>query len=99
MDKVTEDLEDAARRRYSKILYWHVNKLRGSSQSGLVPVKDRNGAWISDKERVKERWVEYFECVLNWDTVAEKDIEEKDFLWKRFVLWQRISDSTKWIKT
>ena len=49
MDKIAEDLEDAARRHNSKILFWHVNKLRGSSQSGLVPVKDRNGATISDK--------------------------------------------------
>ena len=55
---------------------WHFNKLKGSSQSGLVPVKDRNGATISVKERVKERWVEYFENVLNRETVAGKDIEE-----------------------
>ena len=54
MDKIAEDLEDAARRHNSKILYWHVNKLKGSSQSGLVPVKDRNGATISDKEKVKK---------------------------------------------
>ena len=33
----------------------HVNRLRGSNQSRLVPVKDRNVATISDKERVKER--------------------------------------------
>ena len=26
MDKIAEDLEDAARQRNSKILYWHVNK-------------------------------------------------------------------------
>ena len=53
-DKIAEDLEDAARRYDSKILYWHVNKLRGSSQSGLVPVKDESRATISDKERVIE---------------------------------------------
>ena len=33
MDKIAKDLEDAARRHNSKILYWHVNKLRGSSPS------------------------------------------------------------------
>ena len=60
-----------------KILYWHVNKLKGSSQSELVPVEDRNGATISDKEKVKERWVENFENVLDRDTVAGKDIDEK----------------------
>ena len=76
MNTIAEDLEDAARRHNSKIIYWYVNKLRGSSQSRLVPVKDRNGATISDKERVKERWVEHFENVLNRDTVAGKDIVE-----------------------
>ena len=78
MDKIAEDLEDAARRHNSKILYWHVTKLKGSSQSGLVPVKDRNGTTISDKEKVKERWVEHFENVLSRDTVAGKDIDENE---------------------
>ena len=34
MDKIAEDLGGAPRRYNSKILYWHVNKLKGSSQSG-----------------------------------------------------------------
>ena len=55
-----EDLEDAAGRHNSKILYWRANKLRESSQSRPVKVKDRNGAKISDKKRVKERWAENF---------------------------------------
>ena len=55
MDKIAEDLEDAARRHNSKILYWLVNKLRGSRQSGLVPVKDRNGATISINEKELKR--------------------------------------------
>jgi hypothetical protein len=54
---------------------WHINKLRRSSQFGLVPVKNRNGATISDKERVKERWVEFFQNVLNRDRVTKKDTE------------------------
>ena len=77
MDKIAEDLEDSARLHNSKILYWYVNKLRGSSQSGLTPVKDWNGAIISDKEKVKEKWTEHFENLLNQDKVAGKDIEEK----------------------
>jgi len=44
--------------------------LRGSSQSGLVPVKDRNGSTI----------VEHFENVLNRDAVAGKDKEENEKL-------------------
>ena len=61
MDKIAEDLEDAAIRHISKILYWCVNKLRENSQSGPIPVKDKSGTTISDKERVKEKWAEHFE--------------------------------------
>ena len=57
---------------------WHVNKLRGGCQSGLVPVQDRNEATIRAKERVKERWAENYKNVLNQDTVAGKDIEENE---------------------
>ena len=40
--EIVEDLGDAARQHNSEMLYWQVIKLRGSSQSGLIPVKDRN---------------------------------------------------------
>ena len=69
---ISEDLRDSARRHNSKILQWHVNKLRGRSPSGLVPVKDRNGATISGKERVEERWAEHFENVLDRDRDSEE---------------------------
>ena len=82
MDKIAKDLEDPARWHNSKILHWHVNKLRGSSQSGLFPVKDRNGATISEKERIKERLVENFENVPNRDTIVGKDLKEN----KKFVM-------------
>ena len=49
MDKIAEDLEDAASRHSTKILYWCVNKLTGSSKSGLIPIKNRNGGLIRDK--------------------------------------------------
>ena len=65
-----------ARRYNSKILYWPVNKLRESSQSGIVRVKDGNGATSSDKEGVTERWAEHFENVLNQDRVAATCIGE-----------------------
>ena len=43
MVKMAEDLEDAGRRHNSKILYWHVNKLRGTSQSDLSQLKIGTG--------------------------------------------------------
>ena len=48
------------------------------SQSGLVPVKDRNGVTVSDEERVKERWAGHFENVLNRERVTGKDIEKNE---------------------
>ena len=43
MDTLVENLEDAGRRDNGKILYLRVNKLKDSSQSGLLPFKDREG--------------------------------------------------------
>ena len=51
MDKLAEDLEDAARQHNSKILSWQVNKLRSSSQSGLAPLKDG----IKLQENIKKK--------------------------------------------
>ena len=56
MDKISEDLEDAARRHISKILYWHVNQLRGNSQSRLIPVKDKNGPQLVIRKELKKDW-------------------------------------------
>ena len=60
------------------MLYWHVNKLRENSQSELVPVKDRKRATISEKERVKKKWAEQFENVVNRDRGTGKNIEENE---------------------
>ena len=43
MDKIAEDLKDAARRHNSKVLYWYINKLRRSSQSGLIRKELKRG--------------------------------------------------------
>ena len=51
--------------------------MKGSSQSGFVPVENKKGASISDKKRVKETWAERFDNVLNRDIFARKDTEQK----------------------
>ena len=68
--------------------------------SGLVLVKDRNAAKSSDKERVKDRWVEFFENVLNQERVSGKDIEENEKVCdtldgKKISMREKISDSTE----
>jgi len=65
--KIVEDREDAARQHNTKILCWYVNKLRGSSQSGFVPVKDRNGATL---RKPLKRYVKQFENEVNRDRVT-----------------------------
>ena len=69
-------MEDAARWHDSKILYWHVNKLRGNSCSGLVLVEDRYSATISNKGNVEGRWAVHFVNMLNQNRDTGKDLEE-----------------------
>ena len=85
MNKISKNLEDPTRRHNGKILYWYVNKFKGSNQSRLGPVKDRNRATNGDEERVKERWAKHFENVLNRDRVAGKDIEENEEVYDTLV--------------
>ena len=80
MDKIAWDMEDAAKWHNSKIFYLYANKLKESSQWGLVPANNRNGTTINDKERIKERWAVNFENLLNRNRVTES---QEDFLESR----------------
>ena len=65
--------------RYNnQILYLRVKKLRMSSHSKLVLIKNRNGASISDKERVKERWTENLWNVINRDKYTGNVLEKNE---------------------
>ena len=50
----------------------------GVDNLDFVTVKDRNGDTISDKERVKGRWAEHFENVLNQNRANGKDVERNE---------------------
>ena len=59
MDKIAKDLEDLARRYNSKILYWHVNRLRGIINPDLSRLKigtrpKSNSSWY--RTICKERY-------------------------------------------
>ena len=71
INKIVEGLDEAARRHNKKKLYWYVNKMRNISQFGFFPAKDRNRVTVNDKERIKERWVEHIDFVLNCDSYRE----------------------------
>ena len=75
MDQIAKDLETPTQHN-SKILYWHLIKLRGNLQRGFVTLKDIKRVTINDKERVEERWAEYFDKVLNHDRATRKDIKK-----------------------
>ena len=68
MDKIAEFLEDVTRLHTSKILYCNIKKLGRNRQSGLVTVKDRNGATTNDKKSTKEGFSEHSDNVLNRDS-------------------------------
>ena len=78
MDKTAEDVQDPTRQHNGKILYWYFKNLRENSKSGFVPVKFRNEASISDKESIKERYVEYLVNVLNCDKVSGNLTEKSE---------------------
>ena len=78
MLKVTENLENTAKQHNSKIFYWHFNKLRGSSHSEDLPVKNKNGAFISDKKSFKGWRAEYFGNMLNSHKFMENGLKTNE---------------------
>ena len=51
---IVEDLDDAARQYNSKVLYYHVKKLRENNQSGFVLVKDMDRATLVINNKLKK---------------------------------------------
>ena len=78
LNKITEDLEDAARQHISKIFYWHINQLRGNSQSGLCQLKIGLGPQLVIRKALKRDGQKHFENVPNYDRVMGKDIVKDD---------------------
>ncbi|VDP19389.1 unnamed protein product [Schistosoma margrebowiei] len=57
--------EKAAREGNMKQLYDTTNKLSGNYSKPERPVKDKEGRPITKSQRQRNRWVEYFEKILN----------------------------------
>ena len=76
MDKICEDLEDAARQHTSKILCWHLNKLKGSSQSGLVP-GTRMGPKLVIRKELRKDGGTFSECAKPRYS-CRKDIDQNE---------------------
>ena len=67
--KISEYLEYSVRWHNDRIFFRFVNKLRGTSQSELNPVKYRNGVSISDKKKELKR--DGKNIFKMWQTIIE----------------------------
>ena len=79
MDKIAEDVEDAARRHSSSILYFHVYKLRENSQSGPVLGKDRIRPGKGGRRlRSSSSWYSINSmCSASWFSVARGSVARR----------------------
>jgi len=53
IEKISKDLEDADRRHNSKLMYCHVNKLRGSNQSEFIQLNIEIGTQLVIRNELK----------------------------------------------
>ena len=65
LNKLAEKAERAANTGQMRTLYQTTKSLSGKFRMPEVPVKDKDGKTIFEKEAQKKRWVEHFEGLLN----------------------------------
>ena len=65
VDKLADEAENAAERRYLRSLYKITKTLTGSFHNNDRPVKDINDKVITSEREQVERWAEHFRAVLN----------------------------------
>ena len=65
LNKLAEKAEKAANSGQMRTLYQTTKTLSGKFSRSEVPVKDKDGRTVFEKEAQKERWVEHFKELLN----------------------------------
>jgi sorting nexin-29 len=66
INKLTDEAEEAAKKKDMKKVYTITKKLAGKSQGQQdMPVKDKEGKIISGEKETLERWREHFSTILN----------------------------------
>ena len=65
ISSLAEKAEKAANNGQMRTLYQTTKTLSGKVSISEVPVKDKDGKTVFEKEDQKKRWVEHFEELLN----------------------------------
>jgi len=81
-DRVDEEWTEQLQGAYeeNRKLFWkQMRSMRGDRKKGVPCVRSANGELVWDECKVRDRWCEYFECLLagnagstNGETVVEK---------------------------
>ncbi|VDP61203.1 unnamed protein product [Schistosoma curassoni] len=66
MEDLSTTAEKAAREGNMKQLYDTTKKLSGKCSKPERPFKDEEGKLVNEMQDQRNRWVEYFEELLNW---------------------------------
>ncbi|VDP32231.1 unnamed protein product [Schistosoma margrebowiei] len=78
VEELAKTAEKAAREGNMKQLYDTTKKLSGKYSKPERPVKDREGKSITEIQQQRNRWVEYFEELLNRPASDNRSRYEKD---------------------
>ena len=65
IDRELEEIENNDRHGKTRAEFQGINKIRKGYQAKQGMIKNSTGDLLLDKEKVSERWVEHFRCLLN----------------------------------
>ena len=61
----SEELQSAANRHDLKAFYQGLKAVYGPRETGAIPVRSKDGTMLTDQAKIRERWAEHFQAVLN----------------------------------
>jgi len=70
-------IEESRKQNKSREVYESIRKLTGKSTNKTSIIKDKDGTMITDAEKVKTRWKQYFEELYNDPNPVDKRILEE----------------------
>jgi len=73
-DSKAAELQDAADRHDTKSFYQELKAVYGSRECGSAPVKSLDGHTLTDRNKIHERWMEYFKSVLNQQSTFDEQV-------------------------
>jgi len=64
-DDCAQELENASRKHNHRQMFQLVKKMAGKTNPQPMSVKSKSGTILTEKEEVKDRWMEHFQSLLN----------------------------------